>query len=112
MNGYCPLCNKYLIHVDGLVCPTRVHFSNGYQRSHFELGDAGYGGNTNTWCFPPFLVINNLEKNISQVMITKHFESSDKRARPIWEHLFQTELIAPGDVEKLKKRIKVLTIFS
>jgi hypothetical protein len=108
MNGYCPLCKKYLIYVDGLVCPTRVHFGNGYQRSHFEQ-DAN---NTSTWCFPPFLVINNLDKNISQVMITKHFEGPNKRARPIWEHLFETELIAPGDVERLKKRIKLLTIFS
>ena len=111
MNDYCPLCNKYLLRIDSfLMCPTRVHFSSGYQRSHFETSSGTT--NTSTWCLPPFLVINDLEKNISQVMITKSFENEAKRARPVWESFFQTELIAPGDTERLKKRLKNLVIFS
>lgn len=111
MSEYCPLCQKYLLEINGFfMCPQRVHFSSGYQRSHFEKSK---GMSTTTWCFPPYLVINNMEKNISKVMITRSFETILKRARPVWDDLFQTEeLIKPGDVEKLKKRIKNLVIFS
>lgn len=112
MNQYCPLCKSYLLDIGGLkMCRQRVHFSNGYQRSHFEK----HGGeNRSTWCLPPYLIINDEEKKISKVMITKSYEINPghPHPEPIWEDLFQTELIAPGDVERLKKRIKALVIFS
>lgn len=115
MNKYCPICNKFLFYIpsdNGFCynCPTRAQFELGPNISHYQdIHDL-------TIIFiPPYCIssFKNIDK--SDIYIYKSPEIDQplrKYGNPDLEFIATTSKIHPDSIDKLLKRIKLLTLLS